>query len=200
MLYLPYSVLVNYADILEPYQEFLASLSSTVAFGYGCQLLGVYELQSVGVNWKNFYSSPYDSGGLSMNTLCLVMLLDAFIYMLLTWYIENIAPGEFGIARPLYFPFQPSYWLGESYKKKFKNCGCCGQQSSNSKTLYSNGYKNNSYKNGNADINEIDLDSDKGKIGIEITNLHKIYSRGRNHALKGLTLNFYENEITSFLG
>ena len=44
------------------------------------------------------------------------------------------------------------------------------------------------------------VDSNKGKIGVEIKDLHKIYTRGNNYALKGLTLNFYENEITSFLG
>ena len=44
------------------------------------------------------------------------------------------------------------------------------------------------------------MEDQNEKIGIEINNLHKIYSRGRNHALKGLTINFYENEITSFLG
>jgi ABC-type multidrug transport system ATPase subunit len=69
-------------------------------------------------------------------------------------------------------------------------------QNSN-KNSFINGYRNGNYVN---DGNDINFDGDKGKIGIEINNLHKIYSRGRNHALKGLTLNFYENEITSFLG
>jgi ATP-binding cassette subfamily A (ABC1) protein 3 len=38
------------------------------------------------------------------------------------------------------------------------------------------------------------------EIGIEIKRLHKVYSRGNNHALKGLELNFYKNEITALLG
>lgn len=36
--------------------------------------------------------------------------------------------------------------------------------------------------------------------GIRINKLHKVYSRGNNHALKGLSVNFYENEISAFLG
>ena len=27
-------------------------------------------------------------------------------------YIDGIKPGKYGIAKPLYFPFLPSYWLG----------------------------------------------------------------------------------------
>jgi ATP-binding cassette subfamily A (ABC1) protein 1 len=198
LLYLPYTILVNYSDVLQPYQELLASLSSTVAFGYGCQLAATFELQSVGVNWDNFYKSPYTEGGLSMNVLCLVMLFDGFLYMLLTWYIENIAPGEFGIARPLYFPLMPSYWFGESYKNKFNNVfgKSGGNQKNRNKFLNgSNGVDNDV----NLDAKE-DLHDNNAKIGIEIKDLHKIYSRGNNHALKGLSINFYENEITSFLG
>ena len=32
------------------------------------------------------------------------------LYCLLTWYIETVWPGEFGISRPWYFLFTPSYW------------------------------------------------------------------------------------------
>ena len=39
------------------------------------------------------------------NVICM-LLLDAFIYALITWYIEAVYPGEFGMPRPLYFPFQ----------------------------------------------------------------------------------------------
>ena len=48
--------------------------------------------------------------------------------------------------------------------------------------------------------NSIEKIEDEMEVGIEINNLHKVYSRARNHALKGLTLKFYKNEITSFLG
>ena len=31
--------------------------------------------------------------------------------MVLTWYIEGVRPGKYGVAKPFYFPFMPSYWL-----------------------------------------------------------------------------------------
>lgn len=46
----------------------------------------------------------------------------------------------------------------------------------------------------------IDFDQLEMRAGIRIDRLHKVYSRGNNHALKGLSVNFYENEISAFLG
>ena len=42
---------------------------------------------------------------------------------------------------------------------------------------------------------------DENKVaGIEIKKLHKVYTRGNNHALKGLQVTFFKDEITAFLG
>ena len=30
-----------------------------------------------------------------MNVICLIMLFDAFVYLVLTWYIETVWPGNF---------------------------------------------------------------------------------------------------------
>lgn len=114
LLYLPYTILINYAEVIKPWQKALASLSSTVAFSYGCEIISSFELQTIGVKWSNFYSSPFaNSNDFNMNTICLLLLFDALIYMILTWYIEGIAPGEYGVPRPWYFPVQPSYWCGD---------------------------------------------------------------------------------------
>jgi ATP-binding cassette subfamily A (ABC1) protein 1 len=219
LLYLPYTLLVNYSEVILPWQKFLASLSSTVAFSYGCELIAAYELQAKGLQWSNFYSSPFVSkDDFSMNTVCLILLFDSIVYMVLAWYIENIAPGEYGIPLKWYFPIMPSYWLGESHiltkkldrftssnrskskSRLFGNCWFDSKQNiiqqeeerqeatrkanSNSKTL------DDSIEN--ITINE--------QAGIEIEKLHKVYSRGNNHALKGLSIKFYKNEITAFLG
>ena len=48
--------------------------------------------------------------------------------------------------------------------------------------------------------NSIEKIEDEMEVGIEINNLHKVYSRANNHALKGLNVKFYKNEISAFLG
>ncbi|CAF0791152.1 unnamed protein product [Brachionus calyciflorus] len=205
VLYLPYTVIVNYSDAVLPWQKFLASLSSTVAFGYGCEIIAAYEKQNIGINWQNFYETPYSNEDtFNMNYICLILLLDAFIYMFLTWYIEGVFPGEFGIPRKWYFPLQPSFWCGES-KKKSKKKSTFKKLLEKFKILDKKKQKivkmeeEEDKKNDllNESIEKIDKDLE---TGIEIDKLHKVYSRGNNHALKGLSVKFYRDEISAFLG
>ena len=42
-----------------------------------------------------------------------MIVVDTFLYLMLTWYIEGVYPGKYGVAKPFYFPFMPSYWLGQ---------------------------------------------------------------------------------------
>ena len=42
---------------------------------------------------------------------CILMLmLDTVIYLLITWYVEAVFPGEFGMPRPWNFFLKKSYW------------------------------------------------------------------------------------------
>ncbi len=212
LLYLPYTILFNYSDVILPWQKFIASLSSTVAFGYGCQILASFEVQRKGLQWSNFYMSPYiDKDDFSMNTVCLILLLDALIYMILAWYIETVAPGEYGIPMKWYFPIQPSYWFGESNIITKKVNHITSSIKAKLRLIFSkvfNRFLSNSKENIikqeeskgdiiNESIENIDIFEE---VGIEIDRLHKVYSRGNNHALKGLSIKFYKNEITAFLG
>jgi hypothetical protein len=33
-----------------------------------------------------------------------MLFVDAFLYMIIVWYVEAVFPGEFGIPQPWYFP------------------------------------------------------------------------------------------------
>ena len=37
------------------------------------------------------------------------LAVDFVLYLLLAWYLDGVFPGD-GVARPLWFPFLPSYW------------------------------------------------------------------------------------------
>ncbi len=43
---------------------------------------------------------------LTMGMILGMFIADAFIYGLLTWYVDQVKPGPFGQAKKLYFPFQ----------------------------------------------------------------------------------------------
>lgn len=72
-----------------------------------------WEVQQVGLQWSNLSELAGTDSQLSFAAVALILCLDTLLYFLATWYIEQVAPGRYGVAKPLYFPFLPSYWLGQ---------------------------------------------------------------------------------------
>uniref|UniRef100_A0A4W5LIR1 ABC transporter domain-containing protein n=1 Tax=Hucho hucho TaxID=62062 RepID=A0A4W5LIR1_9TELE len=172
VLYLPHLLCYAWRDVMG-FQVKIASLLSCVAFGYGCENFAKYEEQGIGIQWSNIAQNPEDGDRYSFIVSIIMMLVDALIYWLLTWYIENVFPGQYGIAKPWYFPFTASYWCGTSPAIRYI-------------FLFFKDY-----------LEKPPLNM---KAGVSIRNLVKIYKTGEKLAVDGLTVDFYENHITSFLG
>ncbi|XP_073763802.1 phospholipid-transporting ATPase ABCA1 isoform X1 [Danio rerio] len=179
LLYLPHVLCYAWRDVLGFGAKIATSLLSCVAFGYGCENFSTYEAQGVGIQWSNIRSSPQDNDRYSFIVSIFMMLFDALIYWTLTWYIENVYPGQYGIAKPWYFPFTSSYWCGSRVGS-----------------------------DGHPDLLQ-DLENQSGflekppsglKPGVCIRNLVKVYKTGNKLAVDGLSLDFYQDHITSFLG
>uniref|UniRef100_A0A674B0E2 P-type phospholipid transporter n=1 Tax=Salmo trutta TaxID=8032 RepID=A0A674B0E2_SALTR len=169
-LYLPYVLCVAWLSIL-------LSLLSPVAFGFGCEYFALFEEQGIGIQWNNLFNSPMEEDDFSLTTAIIMMYFDSFLYMVMTWYIESVFPGQYGIPRPWYFLFTKSYWFGEG---------------DNRKTDFSQNKRRNSVC--------IEEEPAHLKPGVFIENLVKVYPHGKKLAVDGLTLGFYEGQITSFLG
>ncbi|XP_026872164.2 phospholipid-transporting ATPase ABCA1b [Electrophorus electricus] len=178
-LYLPYVLCVAWEDYVGLAAKVTASLLSPVAFGFGCEYFALFEEQGVGVQWNNLISSPTQGDDYSLTTSIILMYFDAFIYGLMTWYIEAVFPGQYGIPRPWYFPLTKSYWLGEGDQKR---------------TPTVQGRK------ANAGAVCIEEEPTHLELGVFIENLVKVYRNGKKLAVDDLTLGFYEGQITSFLG
>ncbi|XP_070818875.1 phospholipid-transporting ATPase ABCA1b isoform X1 [Chaetodon trifascialis] len=178
-LYLPYVLCVAWQDYIGFGAKVFASLLSPVAFGFGCEYFALFEEQGVGIQWKNLVSSPLEEDDFSLRTAITIMYFDSFLYGVLTWYIEAVFPGQYGIPRPWYFPFTKSYWFGEKDGK------------SNKVPLS---------QKGNAGAVCIEEEPAHLEPGVYIENLVKVYRHGKKLAVDGLTLGFYEGQITSFLG
>lgn len=69
------------------------SLLSCVAFGYGCDNFAKYEEQGIGIQWSNIRKSPEEGERYTFLVSIIMMLVDAVLYWILTWYIENVFPG-----------------------------------------------------------------------------------------------------------
>uniref|UniRef100_A0A7N6F6P8 P-type phospholipid transporter n=1 Tax=Anabas testudineus TaxID=64144 RepID=A0A7N6F6P8_ANATE len=179
VLYLPHVLCYAWRDVMS-FRAKVAVVSlllSCVAFGYGCDNFAKYEEQGIGIQWYNIGKSPEEGERYTFVVSIVMMLFDALFYWILTWYTENVFPGQYGIPKPWYFPFTASYW--------------CGRPS----------------------VTDVDpgllTDSNSNAVcfsflticsGVSIRNLVKIYKTGKKLAVDGLSVDFYENQITSFLG
>jgi ATP-binding cassette subfamily A (ABC1) protein 3 len=50
-----------------------------------------------------FQSGSGGEDDITMGYVLLILTFDTIIFMLLTLYIENVKPGEYGIAKPYHF-------------------------------------------------------------------------------------------------
>ncbi|GAA6225610.1 ATP-binding cassette sub-family A member 1-like [Lates japonicus] len=178
-LYLPYVLCVAWQDYIGFGAKVFASLLSPVAFGFGCEYFALFEEQGVGIQWKNLVSSPLEEDDFSLRTAIIIMYFDSFLYGVLTWYIEAVFPGQYGIPRPWYFPFTKSYWFGDK-----------------------DGKSNKVPLNRKGNPGAVCMEEEPAHLepGVYIENLVKVYRHGKKLAVDGLTLGFYEGQITSFLG
>uniref|UniRef100_A0A8C0FTL6 P-type phospholipid transporter n=1 Tax=Bubo bubo TaxID=30461 RepID=A0A8C0FTL6_BUBBB len=186
-LYLPYVLCVAWQDYVSFSLKIFASLLSPVAFGFGCEYFALFEEQGVGVQWDNFFESPLEEDGFSITTSAVMMLFDTFLYGVMTWYIESVFPGQYGIPRPWYFPFTKSYWFGEEPQDRTPTQLLLKPIMSLSALLC--------FLPVCKEEEPMHL-----SLGVSIQNLVKVYRDGKKVAVDGLTLNFYEGQITSFLG
>uniref|UniRef100_A0AAR2L9H2 P-type phospholipid transporter n=1 Tax=Pygocentrus nattereri TaxID=42514 RepID=A0AAR2L9H2_PYGNA len=210
-LYLPYVLCVAWQDYIGLPTKVIASLLSPVAFGFGCEYFALFEEQGVGIQWSNLFSSPMEEDDYSLTTSIILMYFDAFLYGVMTWYIEAVFPGQYGIPRPWYFPFTKSYWFGEGDQKlkptiQGKKANAEGKSSRPACVFY-----------GMWSLHLVFLpkvfmtlcsciavcteeEPTHLDMGVYIENLVKVYRHGKKLAVDGLTLGFYEGQITSFLG
>ena len=60
--------------------------------------------QSSGLQWANLFTRGEPDDPLTMGAVWLMFLFDCLLFSLIILYIDTVAPGKFGVARPWYFP------------------------------------------------------------------------------------------------
>ncbi|KAJ8793555.1 hypothetical protein J1605_019389 [Eschrichtius robustus] len=111
-LYLPHILCFAWQDRMTADLKLAVSLLSPVAFGFGTEYLARFEEQGLGLQWNNIGNSPMEGDEFSFLMSMKMMLIDAALYGLLAWYLDQVFPGDYGTPLPWYFLLQESYWLG----------------------------------------------------------------------------------------
>ena len=64
------------------------------------------ETQAVGVQWSNLFTRSDPANSLTMGAVWGMFIVEMIIYGFITWYIDAINPGQYGVAKKWYFLFQ----------------------------------------------------------------------------------------------
>ncbi|XP_036316116.2 phospholipid-transporting ATPase ABCA3-like [Pipistrellus kuhlii] len=106
-----------------------------------------------------------------------MLLLDAFLYGLVTWYIEAVFPGMYGVSQPWNFFLMRSYWYGHPRITRKEE------------EMKDFGRTQNKY---------FEAEPTSLVAGIQIKHLHKEF--GAKIAVNNMSLNAYKGQITVLLG
>ncbi|XP_046856235.1 phospholipid-transporting ATPase ABCA3-like [Xenia sp. Carnegie-2017] len=152
----------------------------------GAIVVGKFEGSGSGVQWDNLFHGVDVDDTFSLGTVFIMMIISCAIYGMLTWYIENVFPGQYGTSKPFYFPFTKSYW-----------CGSFEKVSNDDETLPLLRNAENFETSKKFERAPQGLD-----VGIDIKNLVKIYDgvTGKKVAVDDVTLKIFEGQITVVFG
>ncbi|CAG5118689.1 unnamed protein product, partial [Candidula unifasciata] len=136
--------------------------------------IGYYENLGQGATWDNLFYRPKDSFSITILDCVIMLLVSSTIHMIITWYLDNVRPGEFGVPKPYLFCFMKSYWFRSDNEQKDSVSFDLPQDRFFEKEPTERG------------------------AGIRICNLRKEF--GKRVAVAGTSLNLYEGQITVLLG
>ncbi|NXG78191.1 ABCAA protein, partial [Baryphthengus martii] len=172
------SLVVLIENLPEPLKWFL-TLFSPFAFNVG--IVKVLHLEKYGIGFS--FSNLMDESHVLFSTY-IMLIFDSILYMLLAVYFDKVLPGKYGTSEPPFFFLKLSYWM----------------QSRSSSREMPRTAENPEELLGD-DIEPVPSEF-LGKEAIRLNNIKKAYEKKdkKGGALRGLSLNIYEGQITALLG
>lgn len=181
--YIPYFFVAPRYNWMTLSQKLFSCLLSNVAMAMGAQLIGKFEAKGTGVQWRDLLSPVNVDDDFCFGQVLGMLLLDSVLYGLVTWYVEAIFPGQFGVPQPWYFFITPSYWCGHPRTVLGKE----DEDHDPEKALKTEYFE---------------AEPENLVAGIKIKHISKVFKVGNKGkaAVRDLNLNLYEGQITVLLG
>nr|KAF6365702.1 hypothetical protein mPipKuh1_000030 [Pipistrellus kuhlii] len=181
--YIPYFFVAPRYNWMTLSQKLFSCLLSNVAMAMGAQLIGKFEAKGTGVQWRDLLSPVNVDDDFCFGQVLGMLLLDSVLYGLVTWYVEAIFPGQFGVPQPWYFFITPSYWCGHPRTVSGKE-----EEDHDPEKALKTEY--------------FEAEPENLVAGIKIKHISKVFQVGNKGkaAVRDLNLNLYEGQITVLLG
>jgi len=175
----------------------ILSLNFNTGLSFATRGIVGAEQKGLAKDWSNILDPISDKNQLTMLNVIAMFWLDAAINFTIAWYIENVFPGSYGHPRPWYFCVTLDYWW-PSWRSR-RVAAVSADSSSYDPTAAAAALAN--LELGHAEGHEVKAEKEPKhlKLGVAVQNLSKVYDNGKS-AVENLSVNFYEGQLTSFLG
>ncbi|NXF60611.1 ABCAA protein, partial [Ciccaba nigrolineata] len=173
------SLAVLIENLPEPLKWFLG-LFCPFAFNAGIAKVFYLEKYGMGFSFSNLMDESY-----FLFSTYIMLVFDSVLYMLLAMYFDKVLPGKYGIPDPPFFCLKPSYWV----RSRRGSTREMPRTTVSPEELLGD------------DVEPVPSEF-MGKEAIRLTNIKKAYKKKdkKTEALRGLSLNIYEGQITALLG
>uniref|UniRef100_A0A8C7LC43 ATP binding cassette subfamily A member 3 n=1 Tax=Oncorhynchus kisutch TaxID=8019 RepID=A0A8C7LC43_ONCKI len=174
----PNGAVLTYSDPTLVFVFLLVFAVATINFSF---MISAFFSRGTGIQWCNLFESVTVDDDFSLAQVLGLLLLDALLYGLVAWYVEAVFPGEYGVPLPCYFFLLPSYWCSSPRMAMVK------EEEDVEKALKG----------------EFIEEEPAGLVsGVKIKHLNKEFKVGNKtrQAVKDLTVNMFEGQITVLLG
>ncbi|NXJ44907.1 ABCAA protein, partial [Spizaetus tyrannus] len=166
-------------NLPEPLKWFLG-LFCPFAFNAGIAKVFHLEKYGMGFCFSNLMEESY-----FLFLTYIILVFDSVLYMLLAMYFDKVLPGKYGIPDPPFFCLKPSYWV----RSRRGSTREMPRTAASPEELLGD------------DVEPVPPEF-MGKDAIRLNNIKKAYKKKdkKTEALRGLSLNIYEGQITALLG
>lgn len=181
LTYLPFIFISLRYEKMNLADKIISAFVNNLGMSESVQLIGFFEGKGVGIQWSNINEGISVDDNFTFLQSLLVNASLTFIHLILLWYLDQVLPGDHGIAKSWNFPFKMLF-------------GSDMEQSSIENPNYQ--------KQENDGFIESESAYESRKIGVRIKGISKTFKQlGKlKTAVNNLSLNIYENHITVLLG
>uniref|UniRef100_A0A914WMC3 ABC transporter domain-containing protein n=1 Tax=Plectus sambesii TaxID=2011161 RepID=A0A914WMC3_9BILA len=177
----------------------LSLIHPTISIQIGIGYVFAFEKEGIGLSWMALADSPsaFDKF-YGMLEIFIDLLAQIIVYSILSWYFDQTAPSRYGLKQPWLFPFYPSYWRPKPTENSPPKIDAPDAEKVEDFAKQRRSSMMRITHDGTV-VGDTEESDGVLKAGIKICGLTKSYGKNKV-AVNDLTVAFYENEITAFLG
>jgi len=178
--YLPFIFISLRYEKMTVVDRLLACFVNNLGMAEGMFMIGQYEGKGTGLNFANWDTGFQVNDSFTFQKILIIMLFNNIIHLVLTYYFECVIPSGFGTTKPWYFPIS---WLLP-------------------KQLNLIDTKNSATSSGEKFLEDEKSLAMTKNVGIKISRIGKMFKQAGivKTAVKNLSLNIYEGQISVLLG